>query len=86
MNINIDALFVDLLDKARWIESLGKDKYNNTLFTKIRKSLRTKCEGCGKTSYIKESYYKLYLELRFKCIEEEEASSIIDILFILLSN
>ena len=39
-----------------------------------------------KISYTKESYYKLYLKLYPKYIEEEEASSIIDILFISLSN
>ena len=68
------------------MESLGKNKYNNTLFTKIRKPLRVKCRGYRKTNYVKESYYKLHPELRPKYIEEEEASSIIDILFALLSN
>ena len=85
-NINIDALFIDLLNKARQIENLGKDEYNNTLFTKTRKPLRAKYRGYGKTSYTKESYYKLYSELRPKRVEEEEASSIIDILFTSLSD
>ena len=85
-DINIDILFVDLLNKARWIESLGEDKYNNTLFIKTRKPFRAKYRGCRKTSYTKESCYKLYLELRPKYIKEEEASPIIDILFTSLSN
>ena len=72
VNINIDALFIDLLNKAYWIESLGKNKYNNTLFTKIRKPLRAKYRGYRKTNYTKESYYKLYLKLRPKCIEKKK--------------
>ena len=85
-DIDINALFVDLLDKARRMESLGKDKYNNTLFTKTRKPLRAKYGGCRKTSYTKESYYKLYPKLRPKRVEEEEASPIMDVLFALLSD
>ena len=65
---------------------MGKNKYNNILFIKIRKPLRAKYRGYRKISYIKESYYKLYLKLRLKYIEEEEASFIINILFILFSN
>ena len=68
------------------MESLGKNKYNNILFIKTRKPLRVKCKGYRKIGYTKESYYKLYLELRPKCIEKEEASSIIDILFILFND
>ena len=68
------------------MESLDKDKYNNTLFTKTKKPLRAKYRDYRKISYTKESYYKLYLELRPKYIEEEEASPIIDILFISLNN
>ena len=86
VDINIDALFVNLLNKARWMESLGEDKYNNTLFTKTRKPLRAKYRGCGKTSYAKESYYKLHLKLRPKRVEEEEASPITNILFASLSD
>ena len=86
VNININTLFTDLLNKACWIESLSENKYNNILFTKIRKLLKVKYRGYRKTSYTKEFYYKLYLKLRFKCVEEEEASSIINILFILFNN
>ena len=68
------------------MESLGKNKYNNTLFTKTRKLFRAKCGGYRKISYIKEFYYKLYLELCSKYVEKEEASFIIDILFILFSD
>ena len=86
VDININALFIDLLNKARWIESLGKDKYNNTLFIKIRKLFRAKYRGYRKISYIKETCYKLYPKLRPKRVEKEEASPIIDILFASLSN
>ena len=68
------------------MESLDENEYNNILFTKIRKPFRAKYRGYRKISYAKESYYKLYLELRPKRVEEEEASPIIDILFALLSN
>ena len=76
---------MNLLDKARRMESLGKDEYNNILFTKIRKPLRAKYGGYRKSNYAKELCYKLHLELRPKYIEEE-ASPIINILFVLLSD
>ena len=85
-DIDIDALFADLLNKARRMESLGEDKYNNTLFAKTRKPFRAKCGGCGKTSHTKESYYKLHPKLRPKRAEEEEASPITNILFASLSD
>ena len=78
----MDTLFTNLIDKARRMESLGEDKYNKVLFTKTRKPLRAKYRGCRKTSYAKESYYKLYPELRPKRAEEEDASPIMDILFL----
>ena len=86
VNININALFIDPLNKACWIKSLGEDKYNNILFTKTRRPLRAKYRSCGKTGYAKESYYKLYPELRSKRVEEEEASPITDVLFASLSD
>ena len=56
------------------------------LITKTRKPLRAKYGGYRKTSYAKEFCYKLHSKLRPKCIEEEDTSSIIDVLFISLSN
>ena len=64
------------------MESLDEDKYNNTLFTKTRKPLRgAKYRDYRKTSHVKESYYKLYLELRYKHIEED-TSSFLNILYL----
>ena len=63
-DINIDALFTDLIDKSRRIKSLSLNEYKSALAAKTRKPLRAKYEGCGKTGYAKETYYKLYLELR----------------------
>ena len=60
------------------------DNYNNALSVKTRKPLKAKYKGCRKTSYIKDFYYKFYLELRVKSnLIEDNASFIIDILYLL---
>ena len=56
------------------------------LIAKTRKPLRAKYGGYRKTGHAKKSYYKLYPELRPKYIEEEDTSSITNILFTSLSN
>ena len=65
VDINIDALFADLINKSRRINSLSLDKYKSALATKTRKPLRAKYKGCSKIGYAKETYYKLHLELRY---------------------
>ena len=64
-DINMDALFADLIDKSRRMKSLSLDEYESVLAAKTRKPLRAKYKGCDKIGYTKETYYKLYLELRY---------------------
>ena len=69
------------------MDGLDLDKYKNILATKTRKPLRAKYQGYSKIGYTKEIYYKLYPELYYQLrLIENNASPIIDILFISYSN
>ena len=78
----MDKLFTNLMDKSRYLY----DVEENMFIAKTRKPLRAKCGGYGKIGYAKKSCYKLYLELHPKHVEEKDTSSIMDILFVLLSD
>ena len=75
MDININNLFINLINKSYYLNSIEK---NILVITK--KTLRAKYNGCGKTSYKEKTYYKLYSKQR------PNASFIIDVLFIVYSN
>ena len=81
-DINMDALFANLINKSCRINSLSLDEYESALATKTRKPLRAKYKGCSKTGYTKETCYKLHPELRYQPQSaENDASPIMEVLF-----
>ena len=79
VEINIDDLFADLIDKSRRLESVEE----SALIT--RKALRAKYKDYGKTGYAIETCYKLYPELRPRP-RSDGASPVTDVLIAIYSD
>ena len=55
MNININSLFINLINKSYYLNSIEE-----SILVITRKSLKVKYNDYNKTSYKEEIYYKLY--------------------------